>query len=129
MMKLLLDTHAFIWWDSDLSRLPSKSRAAIEDPANEVLLSVVCLWEIAIKSSLGKLIVNRPLKEIYQDQIGQGLQRLSFDVEHVFYLETLPEHHKDPFDRALIAQAGVEQAILVGCDAAFAAYRIPLLWS
>ncbi len=127
-MKLLLDTHSFIWWDSAPHLLSISAREAIEDPTHQVLVSTISLWEIAIKSQLGKLQLHRPLDEIVHDQVSQGIQILDFSTPHVLQVPKLPDHHKDPFDRALIAQATVEMATLVTKDSAMSAYQIPLLW-
>ncbi|HET6424181.1 MAG TPA: type II toxin-antitoxin system VapC family toxin [Planctomycetaceae bacterium] len=127
-MKLLLDTHAFIWWDSSPQQLSVTARRALEDANNEVVVSVISLWEIAIKQQLGKLKLHRALDEIVADQVHQGLQTLDFGTAHVLQISRLPDHHKDPFDRALIAQAMVENATLVTKDATMSAYHIPLLW-
>lgn len=127
-MKLLLDTHTFIWWDSSPQQLSSTARQALEDPNNEILISTISLWEIAIKHQLGKLTLQRTLDEIVADQLSQGLQSLSFDTPHVLQISHLPDHHKDPFDRALIAQALVEGATLVTKDSTISAYQVPLLW-
>ncbi len=127
-MNLLLDTHSFIWWDSSPHLLSMTARAALEDPTNEVRVSTISLWEIAIKAQLGKLTLHRPLDEIVSDQISQGLRTLVFDTSHALRILQLPHHHKDPFDRALIAQAMVENATLVTRDSAIAAYQVPLLW-
>jgi PIN domain nuclease of toxin-antitoxin system len=91
-------------------------------------LSVVSLWEITIKANLGKLTIEKPLHDILQDQVDQGLQVLPFLTAHVLYVGQLPAHHKDPFDRALIAQAFVEQAWLVSQDAMMTTYTLPILW-
>lgn len=127
-MKLLLDTHTFIWWDSDPARLSAGSLAAIRDPANTVWLSVVSVWEILIKAQLGKLSVRLPLAEIVAQQRANGLQILPVMLSHSLALEELPPLHKDPFDRLLIAQAVAEGAELVSADHVFVRYPVRLLW-
>ncbi len=127
-MKLLLDTHSFIWWDSAPHLLSVAAREAIADPGHQVIVSTISLWEIAIKTQLGKLTLHRPLDEIVQDQAAQGIRILAFGAAHVLQISKLPDHHKDPFDRALIAQSMVERATLVTKDSAMSAYQIPLLW-
>ena len=107
-MKLLLDTHAFIWWDSDPTKLSPSVLAAISDPANEVWLSVVSVLEMAIKAQLGKLSLRLPLADIVAQQQANGLQVLSLMLSHTLAVEGLPLVHKDPFDRLLVAQANCE---------------------
>ena len=128
-MKLLLDTHTFIWWDSEPDKLSKSALSACQDRTNTLILSVVSIWEIQIKSQLGKLKLNLPLPEIIQSQRQtNNVQMLPVELEHVLELQNLPYHHKDPFDRLLIAQANVERAQLVSGDSAFSAYPITLLW-
>jgi len=128
-MKLLLDTHAFIWWDSEPDRLPSLVREHCLDRGNMVLLSVASVWEIQIKRQLGKLKLRMPLPEVVKgQQETNGLLILPITLVHVLELDSLPAHHKDPFDRLLIAQARAENAILVSGDSIFASYGVSLLW-
>lgn len=127
-MKLLLDTHALIWWDSEPRRLSPSATAALQDPANDIQLSVVCVWEIVIKAQLGKLSLRLPLENIVADQLANGLNILHVRLEHALAVNQLPAVHKDPFDWLLIAQAQVERATLVSADPVFADYAIPLLW-
>ena len=125
-MKLLLDTHTFIWWDSDPARLSAVALAALRDPANTVWLSVVSVWEILIKAQLGKLSVRLPLPDIVAQQRVNGLQVLPVTLPHSLALEGLPTIHKDPFDRVLIAQAIAEGAELVSADHVFVQYPVRL---
>lgn len=128
-MKLLLDTHTFIWWDSEPTKLSASALSACQDQGNTLILSVVSVWEIQIKSQLGKLKLNLPLLEIIQSQRQtNNVQILTVELEHVLKLQDLPYHHKDPFDRLLIAQANVEGAQLVSGDAVFSEYPISLIW-
>ena len=127
-MRLLLDTHTFIWWDSDPTQLSATASAALRDPANTVLLSVVSVWEILIKAQLGRLSVRLPLPHIVAQQQANGLQVLPVTLPHSLALEGLPPIHKDPFDRLLIAQAVVEGAELVSADRLFVQYPVRLLW-
>lgn len=128
-MKLLLDTHTFIWWASNSSKLPRNVRAYCEDPANTLLFSVVSVWEMQIKIQLGKLKVGRPLADLitHHRRVNQ-MKVLSAELEHVLALDALPAHHKDPFDRLLIAQAIVENVFLVSGDNQFSSYPVKLLW-
>ena len=128
-MNLLFDSHSFIWWDSDQSQLSPAALAACLDPANRLFLSSASVWELQIKYQLGKLTLNKPLDQIVRDQLrGNRIQLLPIKLAHIFGLQLLPHHHRDPFDRMLIAQTMTEQYTLVGCDHEFAAYGIPLLW-
>jgi PIN domain nuclease of toxin-antitoxin system len=128
-MRLLLDTHTFIWWDSDPEKLSSKALALCQDRSNTILLSVVSVWEMQIKSQLGKLKLKSPLREVVESQCKtNGLEVLPIDLEHVLALQTLPTPHKDPFDRLLIAQANAEKAILVSNDPLFEQYPVRVMW-
>ena len=128
-MKLLLDTHTFIWWDSEPDRLPPLVREYCLDRANIVLLSVASVWEIQIKRQLGKLKLQMPLPEVVKgQQETNGLLILPITLAHVLELDSLPPHHKDPFDRLLIAQARAENAILVSGVSIFVNYDVKLLW-
>jgi len=128
-MKLLLDTHSFIWWDSDPLRLTPHVLEMCQDPRNVLLLSVASVWEMQIKLQLGKLKLSLPLPELVkgQQQINK-INILTIKLEHVLALDKLPPHHKDPFDRLLIAQTQVEEAVLVSKDPFFAEYQVKLLW-
>jgi PIN domain nuclease of toxin-antitoxin system len=128
-VKLLFDTPAFIWWDNQPARLSPVARAACEDPANDLFFSVASAWEMQIKYQLGKLKLHRPLPEIITDQRQtNGIQILPVTLDHVFALEQLPNHHKDPFDRLLIAQANLERASLVSDDSVVASYPVSIVW-
>src|SRR5262245_47082819 len=103
-MKLLLDTHAFIWWDSEPAKLPGKTLALCQDQANTVLVSVASVWEMQIKLQLGKLKLNLSLAEMVESQRQtNNIEVLPIFLAHTLALENLPAHHKDPFDRLLIA--------------------------
>lgn len=127
-MKLLLDTHAFIWWDSDPAQLSAPALAALRDPGNEVWLSVASVWEMVIKAQLGKLALRLPLADIVTQQQANGLQILPITLAHALAVEGLPMIHKDPFDRLLIAQANVEGAELVSADPLVRQYPVRVLW-
>ena len=104
-MNLLLDTHAFIWWIHDSQRLPESALAAIRGTHNSVLLSLASIWEMQIKYQLVKLQLNVPLQQIVEEQQARnGLQLLSITPQHIYTLGELPQHHRDPFDRLLIAR-------------------------
>jgi PIN domain nuclease of toxin-antitoxin system len=128
-MRLLLDTHVFLWWDGDLQRLSPAARAAFDDRGNVLLLSVASVWEMQIKLQLGKLKLLIPLARIVEEQQrANGLEVLPVTLRHVLALEALPLVHKDPFDRLLLAQASAEEATLVSADSIFASYPVKLLW-
>ena len=128
-MKVLLDTHAFIWWDSHPTKLSPQARATCEDRANVVLLSVASAWEMQIKLQLGQLALHLPLAEVIaSQQQSNDIQVLPVALGHVLALQDLPAHHKDPFDRLLIAQANVEEAVLISHDPVFAHYAVKVLW-
>ncbi len=127
-MKLLLDTHAFIW-DSDPAKLSPRALALCQDRQNVLLLSVVNVWEMQIKLQLGKLRLTLPLREIIETQQQvNNVEILPITLAHVLALENLPAHHKDPFDRLLIAQAMVEGAVLVSGDPNIARYAVHVVW-
>jgi PIN domain nuclease of toxin-antitoxin system len=127
-MKLLLDTHVFIWWDSDPAQLSQPALTALRDPANTIAFSVVSVWEMAIKRQLGKLILRLPLSQIVAHQQANGLQVLPVTLTHTLAVEGLPPVHKDPFDRLLAAQANVEGVDFVTADPIFAQYPVRVLW-
>jgi PIN domain nuclease of toxin-antitoxin system len=128
-MRLLLDTHAFLWFVMGDNRLSQSARAAIEDPANEKRLSVASLWEIAIKHSLGKLRLAEPFEVLIPREMHRNaLVILPIEVSHLARVDALPFHHRDPFDRLLIAQALVEDLNLVSIEAAFDTYRVSRIW-
>ncbi len=127
-MKLLLDTHIFIWWANQPEKLSQVVLAALEDETNSLLLSVASVWEIQIKIQMGKLKLSLPLSElIASQQAANELQLLAVELAHVLTLDALPVHHKDPFDRLLIAQSIEEDATLVSADTKFSSYPVKLL--
>jgi len=116
-MKLLLDTHTFVWLDTQPERLSENALAACQDPTNNLVLSVVSTWEMQIKKQLGRLTLEVSIREMVEGQEkSNDLQLLPVTVEQVYALEGLPPIHKDPFDRLLAAQADVENATLVTAD-------------
>lgn len=128
-MKLLLDTHTFIWWDIEPARLSPRALALCQDANNQLVLSVVSVWEINIKMQLGKLRFAKPLAEMLSEQQQTNhIEILPVLLAHVLALETLPLLHKDPFDRLLICQAQVEDMAFVSRDTEFLAYSIVVEW-
>lgn len=124
-MRLLLDTHAVLWWLADDPALPSRPREAIADPANEVLVSTASLWEVAIKATVGKLTVPDDLPERIS---AGGFAWLQVTREHAWEVRALPFHHRDPFDRLLVAQARVEGTPLLSGDGRLGAYDVDRRW-
>ncbi len=127
-MKLLFDTHSFIWWVSAPNKLSPMVLAMCHDQANTLLLSVVSAWEIQIKSQISKLRLNISLADIISNQQRNQLEILPIKLTHVLALDGLPMHHRDPFDRLLIAQANSEDVILLSHDAIFAQYPVNVQW-
>lgn len=121
-MKVLLDTHIVLWYLDDHPKLATQAKAIIEDQSNEVWISIVSLWEMAIKSSLGKLELADDLGIIESTLRRQGIQTLPVEVPHLIRLSALPFHHRDPFDRLLVAQSIEEQMILLTEDQQLSAY-------
>jgi len=127
-MKLLLDTHVFIWWADHPEKLSSAALSALKDEANELLLSVASVWEMQIKIQLGKLKLSLPLQELIRNQQETNeLAVLPVALTHVLALDALPFHHKDAFDRLLIAQSVEEDLTVVSADSQFSAYSVKLL--
>jgi PIN domain nuclease of toxin-antitoxin system len=124
-MKLLLDTHAALWWLSDDERLGPACADLLGDASNNVLLSDAVAWEVAVKRSWGKLTAPVGFASIL---IGAGANTLPVTIAHVEAASRLAWHHRDPFDRMLVAQATVEQAVLVSDDQALVPYGVPLAW-
>lgn len=124
-MRLLLDTHAAIWWLSDDPRLGADAAEQLRDDSNVVLLSAAVVWEVAIKRSLGKL--DTP-DGFALRLLEAGAVPLAVSIEHAAGVEQLPHHHRDPFDRLLISQARIERVTLVSADKALLAYDVPVLW-
>ena len=128
-MKLLLDTHALLWFLADDPRLSATAKTAIEDPANERWLSPISLLEIALKNRLGKLPLPEPLDTMFPaDLAAEDIHLFPLEPQHIEPLTTLPLHHKDPFDRLIAATALVESLRLVSVDPAFDAYGLKRLW-
>jgi PIN domain nuclease of toxin-antitoxin system len=127
-MKGLLDTHTFVWWDADASKLSANALAFLQDPANTLLLSVGSVWEMVIKHQLGKLTLSAPLETVIARQHTNGIQVLTATLDHVLAVAKLPTPHKDPFDRLLVAQTNCEGAVLVSADPIFGHYPVNVLW-
>jgi PIN domain nuclease of toxin-antitoxin system len=127
-MRLLLDTHIFIWWDSEPGKLAPHVLVLCQDRINTLLLSVVSVWEMQIKLQLGKLRLRRSLADIIESQQRiNNIEVLPVQLAHVLALDNLPPHHKDPFDRLLIAQAKAEDVVLVSVDPVFTKYPVTVI--
>ena len=127
-MKLLLDTHIFIWWVDEPEKLSAAAMSALQDEANELLLSVASVWEMQIKIQLGKLKLSLPLKELLKNQQETNEITISpITLDHVLALDALPFYHKDPFDRLLIAQSIEEEITIVTADSQFSAYPVKII--
>ena len=129
-MKLLLDTQIFIWWDSEPHKLSTDVLKALNDPANVLVLSVASIWEMQIKSQIGKLTLRLPLKRLIDGQRSMnGLRVLAIRDKHIFALNglRLDINHKDPFARLLIAQAIAEQMEIVSVDPLFKNYPVTVV--
>jgi PIN domain nuclease of toxin-antitoxin system len=124
-VTLLLDTHAFLWWRIDSARLPGNVRTAVSR-ADFVMVSTASGWEAAIKIGLGRLRLADPFGWMVEDS---GFTALPVTFAHTERLVALPQHHRDPFDRMLIAQAQSEHATIVTHDPQFRRYGVPILWS
>jgi len=122
-VNLLLDTHAFLWW-LEGTHLPEEVAARISDPEQPVAVSAASIWEASVKEALGKLHTPEPLVEVVADD---GFRPLAISFEHAARAAELPPHHRDPFDRMLIAQAQIEGLTIVTHDAQFARYDVPIL--
>jgi len=123
-MNLLLDTHILLWWLDDSPELSSQARNAVADTDNLIILSAVVIWEIRIKRALGKLMIAQNFYEVIKKQ---AFEMLPITSDHAYAVGELPEHHRDPFDRMLIAQAKFEGLTVVTHDAIFKKYQIPVL--
>lgn len=128
-MRVLLDTHALLWFITDDDRLGGRARSLIEDPEADVAVSVASLWEVAIKHSIGKLPLARPFAETFPAQLdANAFRTLPIEPAHLARLVDLPFHHRDPFDRLILAQALAETVPVLTRDRAFEAYPVDVIW-
>ena len=128
-MRLLLDTHAFLWWIGDDPRLPAKARKLISGAQNEVFLSAASAWELAIKTRIGRLRLAENLEEFVTKHVAiNGFQVLPVNLRHALHVSTLLDHHGDSFDRILVAQAIEESLVLLTPDEAIRQYAVRTLW-
>lgn len=128
-MRILLDTHAFIWWVTNDSQLSDIARACITDPDNDVFLSIASAWEIVIKVNIGKLILPEPPESYIPSRLASNqLESLPIQMNHVLQVSALPNHHRDPFDRILIAHSQVEQMPILTADNLIAQYSVNVIY-
>lgn len=128
-MRYLIDTHTFLWFVTNDSKLSHDALDLIENDANAIFLSIASLWEMGIKFSIGKLKIHKPFQEFVDEQIHVNqLQLLNIEPSHITMVSILPFHHRDPFDRMLIAQAITEKMSIISADTAFDSYGITRLW-
>jgi len=128
-VKLLLDTPTFLWWVAGSDELSCKARSAVGSARNECFVSVASGWEIAIKVSLGKLRIDGALDRFLPEQLAaNGFQALAIDFRHTALVATLPFHHRDPYDRLLVAQAVEEDLAMVTADPVVVKYGVKRVW-
>jgi PIN domain nuclease of toxin-antitoxin system len=128
-MILLLETHTALWFFWDDSQLSALAKSVIVDPGNQKMVSLASCWEVAIKASTGKLKLGEPARTFLPREIARNnFDLLPISLEHATAVEALPFHHRDPFDRLLIAQAQVERIPVVSADLTFASYGVTRLW-
>jgi PIN domain nuclease of toxin-antitoxin system len=128
-MRAMIDTHAFLWWDLDDTRLSDRAAEVIADGSNEVVVSVGSIWEVAIKATKGRLDLPADLGGYVADRVRRYRWTvLPIDSRHAIRAATLPRIHEDPFDRILIAQAQVESMAIITTDAAITRYEVETIW-
>jgi PIN domain nuclease of toxin-antitoxin system len=125
-LRLLLDTHVVLAWLLGGGSLGADADRQLEDPSNQLIVSAVVVWEVAIKRALGKLEV--PMMDFVADVQRSDAMKLPVSIEHAAGVEHLPPYHRDPFDRLLVSQAMIEKATLVSSDEQLRAYDVPVLW-
>lgn len=128
-MRLLLDTHTFLWYILGRLQLSARAHTLLQDPASELFLSIASIWEVGIKVSTGKLILSEPLEAYFLEQMRiNSVSLLPITLAHTARISALPFHHRDPFDRMLVAQSLTEGIPLVSADPALDAYGVVRLW-
>jgi PIN domain nuclease of toxin-antitoxin system len=127
-LRILLDTHVWLWLQVTPERLSDESLALLADPANELFLSAASAWEIAVKVGVGKLTLPAPPDEYVPSRLtSSGTSPLPVELRHALHVANLPAHHRDPFDRLLVAQAQLERMPLLSADRQLAAYEVEIL--
>jgi PIN domain nuclease of toxin-antitoxin system len=128
-MKILLDTHTFLWWITDDQRLPDHAREIISNGDNELFLSAASGWEITIKAKIGRLnLPDEPQRFIPEQMKLNFIQSLPIQMSHALHVSTLPDYHRDPFDRLLIAQSQLEEIPILSSDPQIANYQVEVIW-
>ena len=128
-MRILLDTHAFLWWITGDQRLSQRSIECISDGSNELFFSVASGWEIAIKAGLGRIDIPDPLERFVSEHLFRNhMDVLAIQLSHALHVITLPQFHRDPFDRMLISQAQIERLPILSSDKLLAAYDVEVIW-
>ena len=128
-MRLLLDTHAFLWWIFNDPKLSQTAKGLIADSQNQCFVSAVSAWELAIKVGQGKLRLEAPVNTLFTDHIhSNGFELLGLSLNYLLAVEHLPQHHKDPFDRLLVTQASAENLAIISADMMLDSYEIKRLW-
>jgi len=128
-MKLLLDTHTFLWWNTEDPQLSARARELIADGQNEIFLSAASVWEISIKTAKGKLVLPEVPAHYILSRMGlYRFQPLPVQISHAVRVYDLPRHHDDPFDRLLAAQSQVESIPLISADAEIRKYEVEVIW-
>jgi PIN domain nuclease of toxin-antitoxin system len=128
MKKYLLDTHTLIWFLEGDSQISPLAKSLVLDTDNQLFVSMASLWEMAIKTSIGKLTLTQPLEEIIKRLPLEFMELLPIEVPHVLAIQNLPFHHKDPFDRILIAQTITENIEIISIETIFDQYGIKRVW-
>lgn len=129
-MRILLDTHTLLWFVEASSNLSDQARELIDDPANQKVVSIVSLWEIAIKHSLGRLALSLPLSQYIATHLTPSkVELLPIEIPHLLTFAQLPWYHRDPFDRLLVAQAIAENIPLISIDAVLDSYPVQRRWA
>ncbi len=128
-MNYLLDTHTFVWLDVRSANLSPRAKSVLSDPDHTLFVSMASIWEMQIKAQLGKLTLRVPLSQlIAEQQQADNIHLLSVSLEHIFELGNLANHHRDPFDRLLIAQARIEDMPIISGDPRVAEYGVEVIW-
>ena len=128
-MRVLLDTHTFLWWIADDPQLSTTARQVMENADNTLYLSAASGWEMVIKACLGKLKLPDDVQGYVAEQIAlNAIQVLPIEMSHALHVYTLPDHHRDPFDRMLVAQSQVEQLPILTIDPLIAKYAVATIW-
>ena len=128
-MKVLIDSHAIVWWMTGDSRLSDTAHQLLSSSVNERMLSLASLWELSLKVSTGQLLgIGSTIRDLREAADAQSISILPINYEHILRVEQLPAHHGDPFDRLLIAQALTEGLTILTADRKFRSYQAPVLW-